>query len=65
MIVVHRLNGKEFVINCEQIRSVESTPDTVITFTDGQKMMVRESVDEVIQETMKYKKEVYKFPWNS
>ncbi len=62
MIRLKRLNGKEFVLNCELIKTVESTPDTVITLTTGEKHMVLESVDEVIQSTMNYRKRLYQEP---
>jgi flagellar protein FlbD len=62
MIVVHRLNGKEFVVNCELIKYVEATPDTVLTLSNNEKIMVRESVPEVIAATVKFKQEVFRFP---
>jgi flagellar protein FlbD len=62
MIHVTRLNGKEFVINCDMIKFVESTPDTVITLADGDKLMVRESVDVVVERTMEYRKRVLRDP---
>lgn len=62
MIVLHRINGKEFVLNCELIRTVEATPDTVITLVNNEKMMVQEKVDEVIDRTLRYKQEVFRFP---
>ena len=40
MIKVSRLNGKEFVINCEMIKTIEATPDSVICLTTGEKIMV-------------------------
>lgn len=49
MIKVKRLNGKEFVINSNLIEFVEETPDTVITLTTGRKVVVQESIDEVIE----------------
>ena len=48
MIKVKRLNGKEFVINSDLIEFIEKTPDTVISLTTGKKVVVQESVDEVI-----------------
>lgn len=59
MIRVTRLNAKEFIVNCELIKFVESTPDTLITLTTGEKLMVRESVDHVVAETMNYRKRLY------
>ncbi|HEY8279777.1 MAG TPA: flagellar FlbD family protein [Bdellovibrionota bacterium] len=56
MIVLHRLNGKEFVLNAEQIKFVESTPDTMITLaTESEKFMVKESVDDVLRKVIEYK----------
>lgn len=62
MIQVSRLNGKDFVLNCELIKIIEATPDTVITLTTGEKFMVREGVDEVISRTMDYRKRLYQEP---
>jgi flagellar protein FlbD len=56
MIILHRLNGKEFVLNAEHIKFVESTPDTLITLIgNDEKFMVKESVSEVIQRVIDYK----------
>ena len=58
MITLHRLNGKEFVLNAEQIKFIESTPDTLITLAHSdEKFMVKESVDEVIHKVIDYKRE--------
>lgn len=62
MIQLSRLNGKEFVVNCEMIKIIESTPDTLITLVSGEKLMVRESPEQVIQATMNYRKRLYQEP---
>jgi len=59
MIKLSRLNGKEFILNCDMIKTVEATPDTVITLVSGEKTMVRESVEEVIRATVEYKKKIF------
>lgn len=59
MIWLTRINGKSFVLNCDLIKAIEATPDTVITLTQGDKLMVRESVDSVIQLTMHYRQRLY------
>jgi flagellar protein FlbD len=59
MIRVTRLNSKEFVVNCELIKTIESTPDTLITLSSGEKLMVKESVEQIIAETMNYRKRLY------
>ena len=57
MITLHRLNGKEFILNSELIKFVEATPDTVITLSpNDEKFMVKEKVDEVVQLAIDYKK---------
>lgn len=58
MISVTRLNGKMFVINSELIEFMESTPDTVITLITGKKIIVTETIDEIIEKTVKYRKKV-------
>lgn len=54
MIQLTRLNGKRFVLNAERIRLVESTPDTLICLDGGEKIMVTESVQEVIERAIEY-----------
>ena len=54
MIALTRLNGQQFVINADKIRYVESTPDTVICCDTGEKMMVRETLAEVVRRAIDY-----------
>jgi flagellar protein FlbD len=54
MIALTRLNGQPFVINAEKIRYVESTPDTVICCDTGEKMMVKETMAEVMRRAIDY-----------
>jgi len=48
VIVVTRLNGGMFGVNPDLIQRVESAPDTILTLIDGTKLIVAESMDEVI-----------------
>lgn len=61
MIKVKRLNEKEFVVNSELILYIEETPDTVITLTTGQKVVVTESADEIIDMIIGYKGRIQDF----
>ncbi|MEE9211590.1 MAG: flagellar FlbD family protein [Phycisphaeraceae bacterium] len=54
MITVTRLNGKSFVVNAELIRTVEENPDTTITLINGDHMIVRESMRQVIELAVAY-----------
>lgn len=64
MIRVTRLDGREIVVNADLIESMEETPDTILSFTTGRKMMVREKMDEVLERVFRYRKEfpVYSVP---
>lgn len=59
MIQVTRFNGTPFYINAELIQTVESTPDTVITLTTNQKLLVKESVQTVVEEFIRYQRLVH------
>ncbi len=48
MIVVTRLNGGSFGVNPDLIQRVDSAPDTILTLIDGTKLIIDESMDEVI-----------------
>ncbi|HHW13638.1 MAG TPA: flagellar FlbD family protein [Firmicutes bacterium] len=56
MITLHRLDGKEFVINADLIETVEATPDTVVTLSNGHKYLVREPVAAVVRESVRYRR---------
>ena len=58
MIAATRLNGKKFVINAEQIRYIETTPDTMITLMNGDKVMVKESLAEVVKAAVDYNRQI-------
>jgi flagellar protein FlbD len=54
MICLTRLNGQQFIINAEKIRLIESTPDTVVCCDTGDKVMVRETLQEVTRRAIEY-----------
>ena len=58
MIHVTRLNHTPVVLNCDLIEHVETTPDTVISLTTGQKLMVLESAEEIIERVVKYRRSI-------
>ena len=59
MIYLTKMNGKEFVVNAGLIETVEANPDTTITTTTGKKIIIKESVVEVINKTIEYKQTIY------
>lgn len=58
MVKLHKLNGKEIVINAELIESIESIPDTKIILSTGNQFIVQESVDEVIEKVKAYRRDL-------
>lgn len=54
MICLTRLNDRRIVVNAELIKTVESTPDTLITLINGERMMVKETLEEVISRSIAY-----------
>ncbi|HEO72380.1 MAG TPA: flagellar protein FlbD [Candidatus Hydrogenedentes bacterium] len=59
MIRLTRLNGSEFVLNAELIREVEATPDTILTLVSGERLLVRDGVDDVVAAVLEYRRTVY------
>ncbi len=59
MIRLHRLNGQEVVVNAELIETVEGHTDTVIGLATGNRFVVKETVSEVVQRVVEYRKTVY------
>jgi flagellar protein FlbD len=60
MIHVTRMNRTPMVLNADLIEHLESTPDTVISLTNGQKFVVRESAEEVVQKVIDYRRGILK-----
>ena len=56
MIRLTRLNGKEIVINLDLIKFIESTPDTMISLSTGEKVIVKEPVDEILERAIQFKR---------
>lgn len=54
MITLTRLNGKPLVVNVELIRTVEENPDTTITLVNGDHIIVKESMREIVDRAIDY-----------
>lgn len=59
MINLTRTDGAEIVLNAQLIEMVEATPDTVISLTTGRKVLVRESVGQVVNRVIAYERRVH------
>lgn len=54
MIKVTRLKGSPIYVNAELVETIAATPDTVITLTNGTKLIVEEPAEEVVKRTIRY-----------
>lgn len=59
MIRLSRLKGEPLVLNSDLIEHIETTPDTVITLTSGQKVMVQERPDEIVSRIIEFRRQIH------
>jgi flagellar protein FlbD len=60
MITVTKINDRDIIVNCDLIELIESTPDTTLTTTTGKKILVRDTVEEVLDKVVAYKGRISK-----
>lgn len=59
MISLTKLNGDPFVLNADLIEQIEATPDSVITLTTGQKLMVLEDPREITSRVVQFRRGIH------
>ena len=59
MISLTRLNNSPLVVNPDLIVSIEETPDTIITLSNGEKITVQEKVKEVIHRIIHFRRCIF------
>ena len=67
MIRLTRLNNHLLTVNSDLIKFVEQSPDTLITLINGEKLVVRESADEVVALLIAFRRSVLQslgFTWD-
>ena len=58
MIALHRLNGGEIIVNAELIESLEGDKETVVSLATGNRILVRETADEITEKVLEYRRKV-------
>ena len=58
MIQLTRLNNHPLVVNSDLIKFVEQAPDTVLTLVNGEKIVVRESSQDVLERVVQFRRSV-------
>jgi flagellar protein FlbD len=68
VIRLTRLNNQSLTVNSDLIKFVEQSPDTLITLVTGEKIVVRETADEVLARIVEFRRSVLQglpFSWDS
>ena len=58
MIVVKKINGQEIIVNCDLIQSIEFSPHAVMSLTTGEKIIVDETRDDLLEKIIEYKRAI-------
>jgi flagellar protein FlbD len=58
MIQLTRLNNQPLVVNSDLIKFLEQSPDTVLTLVTGEKLIVRETADEVLKKVIVFRQSI-------
>ena len=65
MIQLTRLNRSSVTVNSDLIKLIEQSPDTVITLVNGEKLLVRETIDEIVDRIIKFRRSIVHRPASS
>jgi flagellar protein FlbD len=60
LIKLTGLNNKEIILNAEHIEKLEAVPESLVTLTNGNKYIVLESTDEIINRVIEYKNKIFR-----
>ena len=58
MIKLTRLNNRPLVVNADLIKFIENAPDTVITLVTGEKMVVLETAEAIMNQIIEYRRRI-------
>ena len=58
MISVTCLDGRRVLVNNDQIETIEQTPDTIISFMSGHKLLVRDAPEELARRVIEYHRRI-------
>ncbi len=58
MIAVTRLDGRQVYINADLIESIEQTPDTIISFSSGHKLIVRNTPEDLAERVIEFRRAI-------
>jgi flagellar protein FlbD len=59
MIKLTRIDGRQIVINADEIETVETSHDSTLGLKTGRKIIVKESADEIVGRVIEFKKRCF------
>ncbi len=59
MIILTKINDLPFALNCDLIETVIENPDTTIRLSDGNVYIVKETMQELVDKVIAYRKNIY------
>jgi flagellar protein FlbD len=59
MIQLTRLNNARLAVNCDLIKYIEEAPDTVLTLVSGEKLIVHETTEQVIERVRQFRRSIF------
>lgn len=59
MVILTKLNNQMFTVNSDLIETLEETPDTVVVMTTGNKYVVKETPQEIIDKIVQFKRRIH------
>ena len=59
MILLTKINDAPIAVNSDLIQYIEETPDTILTMTNSEKLVVREKMPEIIDKVLKFRRFIY------
>ena len=62
MISLTKINGQAIMVNSDLIESVIQSPDTIIQFTNGNHLIIRETPEEIKEKVIAFRREIINWP---
>jgi len=59
MISLTRRNGNAVVVNADLILTVEATPETMLYMVNGERIVVKETIEDVIKRTVAFRRRIH------
>jgi flagellar protein FlbD len=58
MIQVTKLNGETIMVNADHIETVEAHPDTTLVLHNDKRIVIKDSVADVVRKVMEYQRDI-------